>query len=174
VVDLATNPTDQALTTRADTGPPIPSSPEIVAMATRAVPLAGLCSFLFATALAAQTADEAPARSDPPRHPVVCAEGVRRYGAMSEVPAPFDSLAMPRGLPPIRVTSPDEEQAAEREVNSRAGSIGATGLVVTQEASPDYGIRTVRRRAVPVFVAADSARAQAACRAVPSAGGTRP
>jgi hypothetical protein len=135
-------------------------------MATRAAPLAGLCSFLFATASAAQTADTASAvTAAKPAHPVVCAAGIRRYHAMSEVPTPFDSLAMPRGLTPIRVTSPDEEEAAEREVNRRAGSIGATGLVVVDEASPDYGIRTVRRRAIPVFVAADSARAQAACRA---------
>ena len=144
-------------------------------MAIRAVPLAGLCSFLLATVSAAQTADTAGAGAASPGHPVVCADGVRRYGAMAEVPAPFDSLAMPRDLPPIRVSNPDEEAAAEREVNRRAGSIGATGLVVTQEASPDYGIRTVRRRAVPVFVPADSARAQAACRAgTAPAGGARP
>jgi hypothetical protein len=142
-------------------------------MATRAAPLAGLCTFLFATASAAQTADTAAA-SSPPAHPVVCPEGVRRYGAMSEVPAPFDSLAMPKGLPPIRVSSPDEEAAAEREVNRRAGSVGATGLVVTQEAGPGLNLRTVRRHAVAVFVPADSARAQAACRAAAAPGGTRP
>jgi hypothetical protein len=134
-------------------------------MPRRAAPLVGLCSFLFATASAAQTADTTATRTDPPRHPPVCGDGVRRYQAMSQVPAPFDSLAMPRNLPPIRISSPDEEAAAEREVNRRAGSVGATGLVVVDEAGDDAGGRHVRRRAIPVFVAADSARAQAACRA---------
>ena len=32
---------------------------------------------------------------------------------VKKMPAPFDSLAMPRNLPPVRVTSPDEEAAAE-------------------------------------------------------------
>lgn len=98
-----------------------------------------------------------------PAHPAVCADGVRRYVSLSAVPAPFDSLRMPPG-PPIRITSPEEEQAAEREMRRRAGQAGATGLVMLDETSEEGRAHMVRRRVVPVFVAADSARAQAACR----------
>jgi hypothetical protein len=83
---------------------------------------------------------------------------------MELVPKPFDSLAMPPNALPLRISSPEEEVAAEREMRRRAGSVGATGLVVLDEVIEDGGMRKVRRHVVPVFVAADSARAHAACR----------
>jgi len=56
----------------------------------------------------------------------------------------------------------------------RVGGIGATG-VVTVEESHDIDGGMVRRRVIPVFVPADSARAQSACRgSVKGDEGTRP
>lgn len=96
-------------------------------------------------------------------HPQVCAEGVRKYAAMSEVPTPHDSLVMPPGEP-IRISSAEEERQAELEMLKRAASVGATGIVVAEEVEDDGGVRRVRRRVVPVFVASDTARAYGACR----------
>ena len=101
--------------------------------------------------------------AQPPRHPPVCAKGVRTYPDFSQVPKPYDTLAMPPG-PRIQVTNPEEAEAAERAVRERAGSIGATGVVFTEETSSDgAGAMEVRRRVFPVFVPSDSARAQQAC-----------
>ncbi|HXY69667.1 MAG TPA: hypothetical protein VEH62_09465 [Gemmatimonadales bacterium] len=108
---------------------------------------------------------QAPAPGTPaPRHPRVCASGVRTYQGVGEVPKPYDSLAMPPG-PPIRVQDPSEAEAAERTVRERAGSVGATGVVIDEESEmgPGGGL-IVRRRVFPVFVPSDSARAQQACR----------
>jgi hypothetical protein len=100
-----------------------------------------------------------------PRHPAVCADGVQRYAGLASVPHPFDTLTFPKGLPPIRITNPEQAGAAERQMAERAGRIGATGMVTVEESQEtDGGARMVRRRVIPVFVPADSARAQAACR----------
>jgi hypothetical protein len=58
----------------------------------------------------------------------------------------------------------------------RVGGIGATGVVTVEEShDTDGGLRMVRRRVIPVFVPADSARAQSACRgSVKGDEGTRP
>jgi hypothetical protein len=113
----------------------------------------------------AQSAGAKGSSSAGSTHPPICPDGVRRYAAFDSVPAPFDTLTMPRGAAPIRITSPDQEAAAEREVAERAGSVGATGLVLHDEVLDGApGVRQVRRRAIPVFVPSDSARAQAACR----------
>ena len=125
-----------------------------------------LSSLLLWTSGEAQAKDStSPGGARESKHPPVCAEGVRGYTSMDLVPKPFDSLALPPNALPIRITSPEEEVAAEREMRRRAGSVGATGLVVLDEIIDEGGMRKVRRHVVPVFVAADSARAQAACRA---------
>src|SRR5687767_10229242 len=62
-----------------------------------------------------------------PRTPT-CAAGIRTYEGWPEVPTPFDSLRLPPGEP-IRVTSPDEAQAAQQKLRERAATVGATGLV---------------------------------------------
>jgi hypothetical protein len=110
--------------------------------------------------------DSATVASKPaPRHPPVCADGVRRYPSLADVPVPFDSLAMPRGEP-VRIHGPADVSAAERLMAERAGGVGATGIVVAdQSEADDGGIRRVTRRVIPVFVPADSARAHAACSA---------
>lgn len=128
--------------------------PGRVAAAGAAITLAAVSASAGAQAAGAQK----------PRHPSVCAAGVRTYSSVAEVPAPFDSLTLPPG-PPIRVTSPEEAEAAEQAIRAQAGSVGATGLVVTQESESDpSGAMRVRRRVLPVFVPSDSARAQQACK----------
>jgi hypothetical protein len=96
-------------------------------------------------------------------HPAVCAKGVRTYNNIRDVPAPFDSLKLPSG-PPIRVSSPEEAEAADVEMHRRAGVMGATGLVVMEVVDDDGASRTVHRQVIPVFVPADTARAYGACR----------
>jgi len=121
--------------------------------------IAGAAIALMIAPAAAQTAGP-----QKPRHPAVCAAGVRTYSSVAEVPAPFDSLTLPPG-PPVRVTNPEEAEAAERNIRAQAGSVGATGLVVIEETDSDpTGAMRVRRRVLPVFVPSDSARAQQACR----------
>jgi hypothetical protein len=118
----------------------------------------------IALAVASRTAGAQAQAGEQPRHPQVCAAGVRTYSSLAEVPTPYDSLRLPPG-PPIRVTSPAEAEAAEQAVRAQAGAVGATGLVVTEETESDpMGAMRVRRRVLPVFVASDSARAQQACR----------
>ena len=95
--------------------------------------------------------------------PIVCAKGVRTYNSLKEVPSPFDTLKLPPHAP-IRVSSPEEAEAAQAQMLTDAGKIGATGLVVEEVSENDGGSMTVHRRVVPVFVPADTARAYKACR----------
>jgi hypothetical protein len=127
-------------------------------------PVGASTSHLLAVlaALAAVPALALEAQSSP-SHPKVCAEGVRKYAALSEVPTPYDTLVMPRGEP-IRVSSPAEERQAELTMLGRAGSVGATGVVVVDKVEDDGQRRMMQRTTTPVFVASDTARAYAACR----------
>jgi hypothetical protein len=100
----------------------------------------------------------------PPAHPKVCAEGVREFYSKAEIPTPYDTLVMPPSEP-VRVTSPDELEAAQRQMRAQAGSVGATGLLVLEERTDDgMGRVEMHRSVTPVFAASDSARAYAACR----------
>ena len=99
----------------------------------------------------------------PAKHPVVCGKGVRTYDSLKEVPTPFDTLKLPPHAP-VRVSSPEEADAAQAEMMTAAGTIGATGLVVEEVTEADGGGMTVHRRVVPVFVPSDTARAYGACR----------
>jgi hypothetical protein len=76
---------------------------------------------------------------------------------------PHDSLGLPPGAP-VRVTSAEEAAAADLAMRGRAGSVGATGVVVTEVTEAGDGGTVIRRRVVPVFVPSDSGRAQAACK----------
>jgi len=103
--------------------------------------------------------------SQSPKHPVACAKGVRIYTDKSQLPTPYDTLTLPPTDGPIRVTSPEEAEAAELDLRRRAGSVGATAVLVTDEVTDDGGgNQRVRRQATAVFVPADSARAQQACK----------
>lgn len=106
----------------------------------------------------------AQAATTPSRHPAVCGGGVRVYHEKSEVPVPHDTVALPPSEP-IRVTSPEEAEAAELALRERAGSVGANGVLITDESSdaPDGGVR-LHRSVTAVFAPADSAHAVAACK----------
>ena len=109
-------------------------------------------------ALIALTAFQGPAK-----HPVVCGKGVRTYDSLKEVPAPFDTLKLPPHAP-VRVTSQEEAEAAEAQMMTDAGKIGATGLVVTEVVEENGNSRSVHRQVIPVFVPSDTARAYGACK----------
>ncbi len=104
------------------------------------------------------------AAAAPPAHPKVCADGVREYYTKADIPTPYDTLVMPPSEP-VRVTSPEEAEAAQRLMRERAGSVGATGLLVLEETTDDGAGRVQMSRSLtPVFAPSDSARAHAACR----------
>jgi hypothetical protein len=117
-----------------------------------------------ALALSAAAA-HAQAASNPAAHPAVCAEGVRTYESIKDVPVPHDSVVVPPASAPVVVTNPDEAEAARMAMMGRAGSAGATGVVVTIVDKDDGNGRVMSRRTIQgFFVPSDSARAQAACR----------
>jgi hypothetical protein len=123
----------------------------------RAAVIAALSCAVPFVARAQQTAAAAA-------HPKVCAEGVREYYSKADLPTPYDTLVMPSSEP-VRVTSPEELEAAQRLMRAQAGSVGATGLLVLEQRTDDgMGNVEMHRSVTPVFAASDSARANAACR----------
>src|SRR4051812_1298743 len=80
--------------------------------------------FGAATCFAATGAAHAQSAAKPSaaKHPVVCAKGVRMFTDKSQIPVPHDTLALPLADGPIRVTSPEEAEAAELALRARAGS----------------------------------------------------
>lgn len=96
------------------------------------------------------------------RHPTICAAGVRTYTSPQGVPAVHDTLPLPPG-PPIRVTSDEEAEAADLAMRGRAGSVGATGVLISEETENADGGMLVHRHVVALFVPSDTARARAAC-----------
>jgi len=98
------------------------------------------------------------------KHAPICAKGVKIYTERSQIPVPFDTLEVPPPDAPVRVTNEQEMEAAELAMRERAGSVGATGVLVTDEVEEDGGNRRVRRSVKGVFVPADSARAAQACK----------
>lgn len=100
------------------------------------------------------------------RHPAVCAEGVRIYNDRAQLPAVRDSIVIPP--PPggqIRVSSPEEAEAAEMALRARAGSVGATSLLIITETENDGpDMQRMRRSVAGFFIAADSARAVGICK----------
>ena len=94
----------------------------------------------------------------------VCAKGVLVYTDIKDVPKPYDSLTIPAPAAPVMVTNEDELAAAELAMRDRAGSVGSTGVVITDETNDDGNGRVqLRRTTQGVFVRSDSARAQKAC-----------
>lgn len=125
----------------------------------RVAVVAAVVSAMPVAARAQQASAPAPAA-----HPKVCAEGVREFYSKAEIPTPYDTLTMPPSEP-VRVTSPDELEAAQRQMRSLAGSVGATGLLVLEERTDDgMGRVEMHRSVTPVFAPSDTARAYAACR----------
>lgn len=130
-----------------------------VAAAIRVSSVAIILSILGARAAQAQATAAAK-----PKHPVVCASGVRVYTDRSQVPTPHDTVAIPPTDGPIRVTSPDEAEAAEMALRGRAGSAGANSVLLIDEVSDNGGSQRISRTATGLFVPADSARALQACK----------
>jgi hypothetical protein len=95
----------------------------------------------------------------------VCAKAVKVYTDRSQIPVPFDTLEVPPSDGPVRVTNEQEAEAAELAMRGRAGSVGATGVLVMDDVQEGAdGTRRVQRRVTGIFVPADSARAQQACK----------
>jgi hypothetical protein len=104
------------------------------------------------------------AQARQPKYPAVCAKGVRTYTDRAQLPAKRDSLTMPPSPGPVRVTNEEEAAAAELAIRERAGSIGATSiLVLTQRKEEDGGVR-MERSISAFFIPSDSAQAQETCR----------
>jgi hypothetical protein len=123
---------------------------------------------LVAAVVLAGSASIAGAQSAPGSSPVkrapICAQGVKVYTDRSQIPVPFDTLEIPAPDGPVRVTNEQEAEAAELALRGRAGSVGATGVLVTEEVEDDGTSRRVRRAVKGLFVPADSARARQACK----------
>jgi hypothetical protein len=127
----------------------------------RTLSAAIVMSFTIASVGAAQSAAAAKPGAS---HPPVCGKGVRLFTEKSQVPVPFDTLRVPPSDGPIRITSPEEAEAAELALRTRAGSVGATGVLVSDVVSDDGGMQRMSRSVIGVFVPADSERAQLACK----------
>ena len=125
-------------------------------------------ALVVSASLIAPAVSHAQGASSPPQrtagHPPVCAKGVRIYNDRSQVPVPFDTLRVPPSDGPVRVTNEQEMEAAELALKSRAGSVGATGVLITDVVEDDGGAQRLRRSVVGLFVRADSAKAQQACK----------
>ncbi|MEP6999337.1 MAG: hypothetical protein ABI969_02585 [bacterium] len=116
-------------------------------------------TFIASSVAGAQTAQPVAT------HPVVCAKGVRMFTEKSQIPVPYDTVRVPRSAVPVIVTNPQELEAAELALRERAGSVGATGVLVTDEMSDDgSGGQRMRRSVTGVYVPADAPRAQLACK----------
>ncbi|MEP6491401.1 MAG: hypothetical protein ABJF01_01900 [bacterium] len=117
-----------------------------------------------ALTLVAGRAAHAQAAPSKPAHPAVCAQGVRVFTEKREIPVPYDTLTMPPADGPVRISSPEEAEAAELAVRGRAGSVGATAILISDETSDEGGGTRVRRTVTALYVPADAARAQQACK----------
>ena len=122
---------------------------------------------LAVPAVARAQASAAPQLSQLPK---VCADGVREFYQRAELSmVKYDTLTMPPMDGPSRVTSEEEAAAAQRMMREKAGSVGATGLLVLEETTDDGNGRVQMHRSVtPVYMPSDTARAYAACRKKPT------
>jgi hypothetical protein len=109
-------------------------------------------------------AQSATAAQSARKHPPVCARGVKVFDDIKQVPTPHDTVAVPPSDGPIRVSNEAEAEAAEMALRARAGSVGATGVVITTvEQDNGGGNVTMRRSMIGVYAPADSASSQKAC-----------
>ena len=98
--------------------------------------------------------------------PPTCVSGLRAYGALRDLPAPFVTLPL---TPPA-----DAPTDLLVELLDQAARQGATGYLYVRvpdspvtpherKAMRDHAVRAAPYRALAVFVPADSARVQRAC-----------
>jgi len=142
----------------------IPFRVELRAMSVLAASIRVSSVAIALSLLGARAAHAQAAAAAKPKHPVVCAKGVRVYTDRAQVPTPHDTVTIPPADGPIRVTSPEEAEAAEMALRGRAGSAGANAVLVVDEVSGDADAQRVRRSATGLFVPADSVRALQACK----------
>lgn len=122
--------------------------------------------FFAAACLAGLASTAAAQAAAKPQRPAVCAQGVRIYTERAALPAQRDSIAVPPNPGgPIRVSSPEEAEAAEMAIRGRAGAVGITSLLMLTETSDDgAGGQRMQRSVAGYFIAADSARAVGICK----------
>ena len=116
-----------------------------------------VCTALPLPVLSAQAPDSSRTGA---RHPRTCVKGLKEYKQLSDVPSPFEILRLeiaPTAVDPAGFRTFMLEQFAEH---------GATGFVA--QPSQTAGEQTFFGF-VPLYVPADSARVEAACR--PATGG---
>jgi hypothetical protein len=128
--------------------------------------LAGRAAVAAAIVLAGSATAASAQKSSPPtaKHTPICAKAVRVYTDRAQIPTPFDTLDVPAPDGPVIVTNDQEAEAAELALRARAGSVGATAVLVTEDVEESGGDRRVRRKVTGIFVPSDSARAQQACK----------
>jgi hypothetical protein len=128
--------------------------------------LAGRAAVAAAIVLAGSATAASAQKSPPPtaKHTPICAKAVRVYTDRAQIPTPFDTLDVPAPDGPVIVTNDQEAEAAELALRARAGSVGATAVLVTEDVEESGGDRRVRRKVTGIFVPSDSARAQQACK----------
>jgi hypothetical protein len=124
---------------------------------------AAVAAMFVGTASVASAQGARESSSTAAKHPPICAKGVKVYTERTQIPVPFDTLDVPPPDGPVRVTNEQEAEAAELALRTRAGSVGATGVLVTDEVEDDGGNRRMQRSVKGLFVPADSARAHQAC-----------
>lgn len=145
------------------------SHPHMELLMIRHLILPAALLLLYGTPARAQDVNvtmSAPAKHQAPKRTYVpvCAAGVTTYDAIKDVPKPYDSLDVPPPDGPIMVTNESEAEAAALAMRGRAGGVGATGVVVTDQTEDNgSGMVRMRRSIQGVYVPADSARAQKAC-----------
>lgn len=120
-------------------------------------------ALLFVSTSSTTHAQGASIKPSTPR-PAVCAKGVRVFSDGKQVPTPNEVVTIPPADGPVRVSSPEEAEAAELAVRGRAGSVGATAILFVDETYYEGGMTRMRRSVTGFFVPADSARAQLACK----------
>ena len=124
-----------------------------------------------ALVLAASSAGAQVAAKPAPKHAPTCARAIKTYDDIKQIPVPHDTVEIPAPDGPIRVTNEAEAEAADLALRTRAGTVGATGMLVTTiEQDNGSGMITMRRNVTGIYVRADSAEAQKTCAAKPGLG----
>lgn len=109
------------------------------------------------------------AQATTPKRTATCQEGLRVYGMPSDVPAPYDTI-----MPDLRsggVVTNGMQQISSvegfmKQLLQGAADLGATGYINYRGvAGESTNNAQSLGRTLPVFVASDSARALAVCRA---------
>lgn len=131
---------------------------------TRVLVQCGRTLAVFGVAAVAGAATRVQGGAPAPKPTPICATGVLMYTDLKQVPAPYDTLTMPEMPGQMRVTSEEEAAAAELAMRGRAGSVGATGVVVSDVTEEEGGNMRIRRSVTAVRSPSDTLRALKACK----------